>query len=293
MLRYKKQFEEGILKIFNRIQNKKMKESLMSVYGVLVGNTNTAGVCPFGYLEIVKRARKHKLSLSMLKTRLEKLESMGLIEIIKTKICDTRFKYSYKIVREVIFEDLQVCEVTVIDNNSIGSSEEICNFEDIENIEDVESVNSITESTIEINSLDELESFMFEDIKPVVKEVKAHNFKQEIATLEEVVDVAKIKFKELKITKEFVKNKVISRLKDVLKQKDIHKAGMQRYIETVITNEKLKDEAFSKRAILEVNGYYKNIKNKDKAKKGSFCNYQQREYTKEQWAEMEEYLIGW
>ena len=288
MLRYKKQFEEGILKIFNRIQNKKMKESLMSVYGVLVGNTNTAGVCPFGYLEIVKRARKHKLSLSMLKTRLEKLESMGLIEIIKTKICDTRFKYSYKIVREVIFEDLQVCEVTVIDNNSIGSSEEICNFED------VESVNSITEPTIEINSLDELEAFMFEDIediKPVVKEVKAPNFKQEIATLEEVIDVAKIKFKELKITKEFVKNKVISRLKDVLKQKDIHKAGMQRYIETIITNEKLKDEAFSKRAILEVNGYYKNIKNK--AKKGSFCNYQQREYTKEQWAEMEEYLIGW
>lgn len=285
MLRYKKQFEEGILKIFNRIQNKKMKESLMSVYGVLVGNTNTAGVCPFGYLEIVKRARKHKLSLSMLKTRLEKLESMGLIEIIKTKICDTRFKYSYKIVREVIFEDLQVCEVTVIDNNSIGSSEEICNFED------VESVNSITEPTIEINSLDELEAFMFEDIKSVVKEVKVPNFKQEIATLEEVVDVAKIKFKELKITKEFVKNKVISRLKDVLKQKDIHKAGMQRYIETIITNEKLKDEAFSKRAILEVNGYYKNIKNK--AKKGSFCNYQQREYTKEQWAEMEEYLIGW
>ena len=285
MLRYKKQFEEGILKIFNRIQNKKMKESLMSVYGVLVGNTNTAGVCPFGYLEIVKRARKHKLSLSMLKTRLEKLESMGLIEIIKTKICDTRFKYSYKIVKEVIFEDLQVCEVTVIDNNSIGSSEEICNFEN------VESVNSITEPTIEINSLDELEAFMFEDIKSVVKEVKVPNFKQEIATLEEVVDVAKIKFKELKITKEFVKNKVISRLKDVLKQKDIHKAGMQRYIETVITNEKLKDEAFSKRAILEVKGYYKNIKNK--AKKGSFCNYQQREYTKEQWAEMEEYLIGW
>ena len=287
MLRYKKQFEEGILKIFNRIQNKKMKESLMSVYGVLVGNTNTTGVCPFGYLEIVKRARKHKLSLSMLKTRLEKLESMGLIEIIKTKICDTRFKYSYKIVREVIFEDLQVCEVTVIDNNSIGSSEEICNFEDIE---DVESVNSITEPTIEINSLDELEAFMFEDIediKPVVKEVKAPNFKQEIATLEEVIDVAKIKFKELKITKEFVKNKVISRLKDVLKQKDIHKAGMQRYIETVITNEKLKDEAFSKRAILEVNGYYKNIKNKPVMK---FKNYEEREYDYEA---LEEELFGW
>ena len=281
MLRYKKQFEEGILKIFNKIQNKKMKESLMSVYGVLVGNTNTAGICPFGYLEIVKRERKHKLSLSMLKTRLEKLEAMGLIEIIKTKICDTRFKYSYKIVKEVIFEDLQVCEVTVIDNNStgIGSSEEIYN---------VEPINSIPESKIEISNLDELESSIFNNFEEVkAKKIKTSKFNQEIATLKEVVNIAKIKFKELKITKEFVKNKVISRLKDVLKQKDIHKAGMQRYIETIITNEKLKDEAFSKRAILEVNGYYKNIKNKPVMK---FKNYEERKYDYEA---LEEELFGW
>ena len=274
MKMYNSKFEEKILKIFNRIRNKRIKESLMSVYGVLVGNTNGAGICELNYDEIIRRAKKHKLSPSMLKLRLEKLEKMKFNEIIKTKICDTRFKYSYRIMKEIVFEDFQVCEVTVIEKGNVA-----------------ESYNA---ETVAMDSLDELEAFMFEedeDIEPIVKEEKAE-IKYEAATLEEVISTAKRKLEELKITKEFVKNKVISRLKDVLKQKDIHKAGMQRYIETVITNEKLKDEAFSKRAILEVNGYYKN-KNKNKGKKGSFFNYEGRNYTSEQLAEIEEELIGW
>ena len=219
-MNYKVKFSDIEKNIFNMIEMDKMRHSAMSVYAVMINSTGDSEVCTLSYKQIIfKTKRNFKMSSSMLKRRIEKLEELGLIKIIKEKISSAKQKYSYKIVRKA--------ETHIIEKNEKQNEKEN-----------------------EKNSIESIENTSFIDGESVQNSKSKNIYNIYIKDIDVARDIAKELLKKLNIRKEIIKNTVIEKVEQVYKT--INEFGARAYISTLISNTVLFFEALSKKINMKV-----------------------------------------
>ena len=251
-MNYKAEFSQSEKNIFNTVERDNMRLSAMSVYGVMINSFECGDVCTLSYKQIIFRTkRKYKMVLSMLKRRIELLEKLGLIKIIRNQLSVSKQKYSYKVIRK---------------SDS---------FEPVENGKENHNENEKKNGADRLESVEDISFIDYESIqKPKQKEILYNTYIKDLSIAKEIT--VKL-FKELKIKKDIIKNSVLKRVSEIYKT--INEKGAEKYISTIILNTVMYFEVLSRK-------YNAKLVINKRVGKRKFSSFEGRTRTKEEYEEL-------